>query len=44
MKSAILVIDLAAHRVWLGDNEIPLSPLEYEFIAYLARHAGQIVS
>jgi len=38
-----LVLDLAAHRVWVGDTEVCLSPLEYECITYLAKFKGQIV-
>jgi PAS domain S-box-containing protein len=36
-----LTIDLARHQVLLGQEEIALTPTEYQILAYLARHAGQ---
>jgi DNA-binding response OmpR family regulator len=38
-----LLIDLEGRRVLRGPRSIPLSPKEFELLAYLARHHGQIV-
>jgi two-component system KDP operon response regulator KdpE len=39
-----LRIDLFSRRIKLNDEEIHLSPMQYEFIAILVRHAGQLVT
>lgn len=39
-----LRIDLSAHRVWRGRQEIGLTPKEYALLEYLAIRAGQTVS
>jgi DNA-binding response OmpR family regulator len=39
-----LHINTDQHRVWLGDQPIDLSAREFTLLAYLARHAGQVVS
>jgi DNA-binding response OmpR family regulator len=39
-----LVIDLAAGQARRGDRPLPLTPLEFRLLAYLARHRGQAVS
>ncbi len=39
-----LRIDLAARRVWVGDDEVELRPKEFEVLACLAQAAGQVVS
>jgi two-component system KDP operon response regulator KdpE len=39
-----LVIDIAAHRVSLHDQPVHLTPTEFELLARLARHAGQVVT
>lgn len=39
-----LEVDLVARRAARGGHEIRLTPREFEFLAYLLRHAGQIVS
>lgn len=41
---ADLRMDIAAHRVWRGDKEIPLSLLEFRVLEFLLRHAGSIQS
>jgi len=38
-----LTIDLARHRVAIGENEVKLTPTEYEILRFLALHAGRIV-
>jgi DNA-binding response OmpR family regulator/signal transduction histidine kinase/CHASE3 domain sensor protein len=39
-----LTIDLARHRVTIGQEDVPLTPIEYQILAYLARHAGQALT
>ena len=39
-----LEIDMRQHRVYRGNREIALTAKEFSFLAYLARHAGTIVS
>jgi two-component system KDP operon response regulator KdpE len=39
-----LVIDIAAHRVSLHGQPVHLTPTEFELLARLARHAGQVVT
>jgi two-component system KDP operon response regulator KdpE len=39
-----LKVDLAARRVWARKKEVHLSPLQYEVLAALVRHAGRVVS
>jgi DNA-binding response OmpR family regulator len=36
-------IDHAARRVYVGGNEIPLSPTEYRLIYHLAANSGKVV-
>lgn len=43
-EHAGLKVDLAARRVWARKKEIHLSPLQYEVLAALVRHAGRVVS
>jgi two-component system response regulator RegX3 len=38
-----LRVDLAAHRVWRDDEEVRLSRKEFDLLAELVRHAGQVV-
>ena len=42
--SGELVIDEDAHRVWLAEDEIELSPTEYRLLHYLMLNAGRVVS
>jgi len=44
IKIKDLQIDLATQRVWLGREEIQLTPREYVLLEYLAMRAGQMVS
>ena len=39
-----LVVDEAAHEVHLAGVPLDLSPTEFELLAYLAAHAGQVVT
>ncbi len=39
-----LRVDLVNHRVFLKKKEIHLSPLQFDLLAALVRHAGQVVS
>jgi len=43
-ERAGLKVDLAARRVWARKKEVHLSPLQYEVLATLVRHAGRVVS
>jgi DNA-binding response OmpR family regulator len=39
-----LVLDSAARRVWLGVEEIRLTPREFAVLSYLVQYAGRIVT
>ena len=39
-----LSIDIEAHVVRLGDQEVHLTPTEFKMLAFLARHAGKVVT
>jgi two-component system KDP operon response regulator KdpE len=39
-----LIVDVAARRVFLKDNEIHLTPLEYKLLTTLVRHAGKVLT
>lgn len=39
-----LVLDLQSRRVWRGGEEISLTPREFDLLAFLMRHAGQVVT
>jgi two-component system KDP operon response regulator KdpE len=39
-----LRVDLARRRVWVGEAEARLTPLEYRLLAVLVRHAGKVVT
>jgi len=39
-----LRVDLLAHRVWVNNKEIHLSPMQYQFLAVLVRNAGRVVA
>jgi len=38
------VIDLAAHRVFVRDREVRLTPKEFDLLVHLARHPGKVVT
>jgi two-component system KDP operon response regulator KdpE len=39
-----LRVDLGRRRVWLGDGEVRLTPIEYRLLAVLVRHAGRVLT
>ena len=39
-----LRVDLARRRVWLGETEVRLTPIEYRLLAVLVRHAGKVLT
>jgi two-component system, OmpR family, KDP operon response regulator KdpE len=39
-----LKVDLARHQVAVGDNEVKLTPTEYEILKFLVGNAGRIVT
>jgi len=39
-----LTVDYAQHQVRLGGREIPLTPIEYRLLAYLAQNAGRVLT
>jgi two-component system, OmpR family, KDP operon response regulator KdpE len=39
-----LKVDLMTRRIWVLNKEIHLSPLQYEFLAEMIRHAGRVVT
>ncbi|MBV9080370.1 MAG: response regulator [Elusimicrobia bacterium] len=39
-----LKVDLVARRIWVRNEEIRLSPLQYDLLAFLIRNAGRVVS
>ena len=43
-RSGGLLVDLAAHRVALGDAPVHLTPTEFKLLARLVRSAGQVVT
>ncbi len=40
---AVLLVDAAQQRVFLGDEEVDLSPFEYRLLVCLARRQGKVV-
>jgi two-component system KDP operon response regulator KdpE len=39
-----LTVDRAARRVFVGEREVHLTPLEYKLLSVLARHAGKVLT
>lgn len=39
-----LVMNRATHRCWLFEEEIPLTPIEFDILWTLCRHKGQVIS
>jgi two-component system copper resistance phosphate regulon response regulator CusR len=39
-----LLIDYQLRRVWRNEEELSLTPREFELLGYLALHAGRIVT
>jgi two-component system OmpR family response regulator len=44
LRCADLVMDLGAHRVHRGDDEVELSPTEFRLLRYLLLNQGQVLS
>jgi two-component system OmpR family response regulator len=44
LKAADLTLDLHSRKVFRGENEIFLQPLEFSLLEYLMRNNGQVVS
>ena len=43
-RAADLRMDVLAHRVFRGDDELDLTPKEFALLEYLLRHADQVVT
>ncbi|HVX10548.1 MAG TPA: response regulator [Pirellulales bacterium] len=43
-KVGELTVDLAARRVFVGDREVHLTPLEYKLLALMSQHAGKVLT
>lgn len=41
---ADLVLDLQSRRVWRGDEELLLTPREFDLLAHLMRYVGEVVT
>jgi DNA-binding response OmpR family regulator len=41
---ADMQIDVAAHRVWLGGDEVELRPKEFDLLVRLAEEHGRVVT
>jgi two-component system KDP operon response regulator KdpE len=39
-----LRIDLERRQVWVGDDEVHLTPIQYKLLSTLARHAGKVLT
>lgn len=39
-----LRVDLAARQVWVRDRSVELTAREFDFLSYLARHAGKVIT
>jgi DNA-binding response OmpR family regulator len=44
IRAADVVVDTAARRAWLGDEELELSPKEFDLLGLLVREAGRVVT
>jgi DNA-binding response OmpR family regulator len=44
LQASDVTVDLAAHRAWRGDEELDLSPKEFDLLALLVREAGRVVT
>ncbi|MDK7742251.1 MtrAB system response regulator MtrA [Helcobacillus massiliensis] len=44
LKVADIVIDVEGHRVWRGEERLPLTPLEFDLLVALARKPWQVFS
>lgn len=39
-----LRVDLGRRQVWVGGNEVHLTPIEYKLLAVLVKHAGRVLT
>jgi DNA-binding response OmpR family regulator len=44
LRAADVSVDVAARRAWRGDEELELSPKEFDLLALLVREAGRVVT
>jgi two-component system, OmpR family, response regulator len=44
LEAGDLRLDPAAHRVWRGDTQVPLSPRQFSLLEFLMRRAGEALS
>ena len=44
IRLGTVTVDLAAQRVWRGDEEIELTSYEYKVLNYLVMHPGEVVT
>ena len=44
LRTGDLTIDVRAHRVFLGEGEIPLKPKEFDLLTFFVRNKGQVFS
>ncbi len=44
IETGDFVIDTAAHRVWVREKEVHLTPKEFDLLVYLARHPGKVIT
>jgi DNA-binding response OmpR family regulator len=43
MRAGDVSVGVAGRRAWAGDDELALTPKEFELLALLVRNAGQVV-
>jgi two-component system, OmpR family, KDP operon response regulator KdpE len=43
-RTGELRVDLARRQVWLGEEEVHLTPLEYKLLSTLVKHAGKVLT
>jgi DNA-binding response OmpR family regulator len=44
IRKSRLRVDLARRRVFVGDTEVHLTPIEYRWLTTLVRHAGKVLT
>jgi DNA-binding response OmpR family regulator len=44
MRAGDVSVDAAGRRAWVGDEELALTPKEFDLLALLVRNAGQVVT
>lgn len=43
-QTGVLTVDLARRKVFIADNEVHITPIEYRLLSILVRHAGLVVT